>query len=70
MSPSLPIWPNSSNCPQHIPQRLEATEVKGMPAERDERIEDLPKELTGYARFEAQTTDGATSLSRLLTNIP
>ena len=34
-----------SNCPQHIPQRLEAAEVKAMPAERDQRIEELTKEL-------------------------
>ena len=34
-----------SNCPQHIPQRLEAAEVTAMLAERDERIEALTKEL-------------------------
>jgi uncharacterized protein len=34
-----------SNCPQHIPQRFEAAEVKAMLAERDRRIEDLTKEL-------------------------
>jgi uncharacterized protein len=34
-----------SNCPQHIPQRLEAAEVKAMLAERDKRIEDLSREL-------------------------
>jgi predicted pyridoxine 5'-phosphate oxidase superfamily flavin-nucleotide-binding protein len=34
-----------SNCPQHIPQRLEAAEVKAMLAERDQRIEELTKEL-------------------------
>jgi predicted pyridoxine 5'-phosphate oxidase superfamily flavin-nucleotide-binding protein len=34
-----------SNCPQHIPQRLEAAEVKAMVAERDQRIEELTKEL-------------------------
>jgi len=34
-----------SNCPQHIPQRLEASEVNSMLAERDKRIEDLTKEL-------------------------
>jgi len=34
-----------SNCPQHIPQRFEAEEVKAMLAERDKRIEDLTKEL-------------------------
>ena len=34
-----------SNCPQHIPQRFEAAEVKVMLAERDKRIEDLTKEL-------------------------
>jgi uncharacterized protein len=33
-----------SNCPQHIPQRLEAAE-DAMLAERDKRIEDLTKEL-------------------------
>ena len=35
-----------SNCPQHIPQRFEAAEVKAMLAERDKRIEDLTKELS------------------------
>jgi uncharacterized protein len=34
-----------SNCPQHIPQRFEAVEVKAMLAERDKRIENLTKEL-------------------------
>jgi uncharacterized protein len=34
-----------SNCPQHIPQRLEAAEVKAILAERDRRIEELTKEL-------------------------
>jgi len=34
-----------SNCPRHIPQRLEAAEVTAMLAERDERIEALTKEL-------------------------
>src|SRR5271166_4981681 len=34
-----------SNCPQHIPQRFEAAEVKAMLVERDKRIEDLTKEL-------------------------
>jgi len=34
-----------SNCPQHIPQRFEAAEVTSMLAERDQRIEDLTKEL-------------------------
>src|ERR1700686_2741601 len=34
-----------SNCPQHIPQRFEAAELKAMLAERDKRIEDLTKEL-------------------------
>jgi predicted pyridoxine 5'-phosphate oxidase superfamily flavin-nucleotide-binding protein len=34
-----------SNCPQHIPQRFEAAEVTAMLAERDQRIEDLTKEL-------------------------
>jgi uncharacterized protein len=34
-----------ANCPQHIPQRFEAAEVKNMLAERDKRIEDLTKEL-------------------------
>jgi predicted pyridoxine 5'-phosphate oxidase superfamily flavin-nucleotide-binding protein len=34
-----------SNCPQHIPQRFEAAEVKGMLADRDKRIEDLTEEL-------------------------
>jgi predicted pyridoxine 5'-phosphate oxidase superfamily flavin-nucleotide-binding protein len=39
-----------SNCPQHIPQRFEATEVKAMLAERDKRIEDLTKELDGLRK--------------------
>ena len=34
-----------ANCPQHIPQRIDATEVRAMLAERDQRIEDLTKEL-------------------------
>ena len=34
-----------SNCPQHIPQRFEAAEVNSMLAERDQRIEELTKEL-------------------------
>ena len=34
-----------SNCPQHIPQRIEAADVKAMLAERDKRIEDLTREL-------------------------
>jgi hypothetical protein len=34
-----------SNCPQHIPQRFEAADVQSMLAERDQRIEDLTKEL-------------------------
>jgi predicted pyridoxine 5'-phosphate oxidase superfamily flavin-nucleotide-binding protein len=34
-----------SNCPQHIPQRFEAAEVKAMLAERDKRIEELTAEL-------------------------
>jgi predicted pyridoxine 5'-phosphate oxidase superfamily flavin-nucleotide-binding protein len=34
-----------SNCPQHIPLRLDAEEVKAMLAERDKRIEELTKEL-------------------------
>jgi uncharacterized protein len=34
-----------SNCPQHIPQRFEAADVQSMLAERDQRIENLTKEL-------------------------
>jgi uncharacterized protein len=34
-----------SNCPQHIPQRLDAADVSAMVAERDQRIEELTKEL-------------------------
>jgi predicted pyridoxine 5'-phosphate oxidase superfamily flavin-nucleotide-binding protein len=34
-----------SNCPQHIPQRLEVAEVTAILAERDQRIEALTKEL-------------------------
>ena len=40
---TISAW--DSNCPQHIPQRFEAAEVKVMLAERDKRIEDLTKEL-------------------------
>jgi uncharacterized protein len=34
-----------ANCPQHIPQRFDAVEVQAMLAERDQRIEDLNREL-------------------------
>ena len=34
-----------SNCPQHIPLRLDVEEVKAMIADRDKRIEELTKEL-------------------------
>src|SRR6266436_8072436 len=34
-----------SNCPQHIPERLEAAEVKAMLGERDKRIDELTAEL-------------------------
>jgi uncharacterized protein len=34
-----------SNCPQHIPQRFDAEEVKAMLAERDKRIEELTGQL-------------------------
>jgi predicted pyridoxine 5'-phosphate oxidase superfamily flavin-nucleotide-binding protein len=34
-----------SNCPQHIPRRFEAADVQSMLAERDQRIENLTKEL-------------------------
>jgi hypothetical protein len=33
------------NCPQHIPQRLEAAEVAAVIAERDRRIADLEAQL-------------------------
>ena len=33
------------NCPQHIPQRFEAADVRAMLAERDQRIAALTKEL-------------------------
>jgi predicted pyridoxine 5'-phosphate oxidase superfamily flavin-nucleotide-binding protein len=33
------------NCPQHIPQRFEAADVKAMIAERDKRIAELTREL-------------------------
>jgi uncharacterized protein len=39
-----------SNCPQHIPQRLEAAEVKAMLAERDKRIQELAAELDGLRK--------------------
>jgi predicted pyridoxine 5'-phosphate oxidase superfamily flavin-nucleotide-binding protein len=34
-----------SNCPQHIPQRVDATEIQAMLAEHDQRIEDLTREV-------------------------
>ena len=34
-----------TNCPQHIPQRLDAEDVSALLAERDKRIEALTKEL-------------------------
>ena len=34
-----------SNCPQHIPLRLEVAEVQAMLADRDKQIEELRKEL-------------------------
>lgn len=39
-----------SNCPQHIPQRFEAAEVKATLAERDKRIEELTAELDQLRR--------------------
>jgi predicted pyridoxine 5'-phosphate oxidase superfamily flavin-nucleotide-binding protein len=36
-----------ANCPQHIPQRLEAADVAGAIAERDRRIAALEAELAG-----------------------
>ena len=43
-----------SNCPQHIPQRFEAAEVKAMLAERDKRIEDLTKQLGRLRKVPAE----------------
>jgi len=40
---TLSAW--DSNCPQHIPQRLEVAEVTAMLTERDKRIEELTAEL-------------------------
>jgi predicted pyridoxine 5'-phosphate oxidase superfamily flavin-nucleotide-binding protein len=34
-----------ANCPQHIPQRFDASEVQAMLEERDRRIEELMREL-------------------------
>ena len=34
-----------ANCPQHIPQRFEATDVAAALAERDRRIETLQAEI-------------------------
>jgi uncharacterized protein len=34
-----------SNCPQHIPQRFEASDVAALIADRDQKIESLTKEL-------------------------
>jgi uncharacterized protein len=44
-----------SNCPQHIPQRFEAAEVKTMLAERDKRLEDLTKELDRHRRHKVKS---------------
>jgi hypothetical protein len=38
------------NCPQHIPQRLEAADVEAALAERDRRIAELEARLQGNAR--------------------
>jgi len=38
------------NCPQHIPQRFEATEVAALLAERDERIAQLEAEIARLSR--------------------
>ena len=40
---SVAAW--DSNCPQHIPQLIDATDVKAMLAERDKRIAALTAEL-------------------------
>lgn len=37
--------PGTLNCPQYIPQRFEAADVQSVRAERDQRIENLTKEL-------------------------
>jgi predicted pyridoxine 5'-phosphate oxidase superfamily flavin-nucleotide-binding protein len=39
-----------ANCPQHIPQRLEAADVAAALAERDRKIEQLTLELEGLRR--------------------
>jgi predicted pyridoxine 5'-phosphate oxidase superfamily flavin-nucleotide-binding protein len=36
-----------ANCPQHIPQRLEAADAAMALAERDKRIEMLEEEING-----------------------
>jgi predicted pyridoxine 5'-phosphate oxidase superfamily flavin-nucleotide-binding protein len=39
-----------ANCPQHIPQRLEAADVAAALAERDRRIAALEAELAGLKK--------------------
>ena len=46
---SVKAW--DANCPQHIPQRLEAADVANALAARDQRIAELEAKL---ARFGAQ----------------
>jgi predicted pyridoxine 5'-phosphate oxidase superfamily flavin-nucleotide-binding protein len=47
----------SANCPQHIPQRFDATDVAAALARRDERIAALEAEV---ARLKAAQAEGAT----------
>jgi predicted pyridoxine 5'-phosphate oxidase superfamily flavin-nucleotide-binding protein len=51
----LSAW--DSNCPQHIPQRLDAAEVKAMLAERDKRIEELTGELDRLRKVRTPARD-------------
>jgi len=50
---SLHAW--DANCPKHIPQRIDATDVAAALAERDDRIRHLEAEL---ARLKNSNIDG------------
>jgi hypothetical protein len=43
-----------SNCPQHIPRRLEAADVEAWLAEKDRRIAVLEAEVAGLTRLNTQ----------------
>ena len=46
-----------ANCPQHIPQRFEASEVAHALEERDQRISELEAEISRLKRLQ-QTRSG------------